>query len=220
MFKKILIAEDHEIRNLGVIKTLEELQITDFEFVSYCDDAFAKLKKASQENNPYDLLITDLSFDTDYREQKLSSGQELVEAVKIFDPQMKIIVFSIEKRPSLIQDLFKKHNVDGFVSKGRNDGKELKKTIKKVAQNQKVIPPDFISAMRKTAFEFSDFDITLINLLANGFKQKEIKTHLIENQIKPDSTSAIEKRLNDLREHLSARNNIEMVVRCKDLGII
>ena len=33
MFNKVLIAEDHEIRNLGVIKTLEELQITDYEFV-------------------------------------------------------------------------------------------------------------------------------------------------------------------------------------------
>ena len=49
MFNKVLIAEDHEIRNLGVIKTLEELQITDYEFVSYCDDAVYKLKTAISE---------------------------------------------------------------------------------------------------------------------------------------------------------------------------
>lgn len=220
MFKKILIAEDHEIRNLGVIKTLQELKISDYEFVSYCDEAFEKIMEAEQENKPYDLLITDLSFDSDFKEQKLTSGQELIEALKNADSKIKIIAFSIEKRPSLINDLFKKFNIDGFVSKGRNDGRELKKTIKKVANNEQVIPQEMVNVMRKTTFEFSDFDVTVLNLLAKGYKQKEIKDHLVVHQIKPDSTSAIEKRLNDLREYLSAKNTIEMVVRCKDLGII
>lgn len=220
MFKKILIAEDHEIRNLGVIKTLQELKITDYDFVSYCDEAFEKIMEAEQENNPYDLLITDLSFDTDFKEQKLTSGQELIEALKNADSTIKIIAFSIEKKPSLINDLFKIYNIDAFVSKGRNDGRELKKTIKKVANNEQVIPQEMVNVMRKTTFEFSDFDVTVLNLLAKGYKQKEIKEHLVVHQMKPDSTSAIEKRLNDLREYLSAKNTIEMVVRCKDLGII
>ena len=35
MFKKVLIAEDYETYNLGVIKTIDELQITNYEFVIY-----------------------------------------------------------------------------------------------------------------------------------------------------------------------------------------
>lgn len=220
MFKRILIAEDHEIRNLGVIKTLEELNIRDFEFVSYCDDAFTKIKRAVSDNFPYDLLITDLSFDGDYREQNLKSGQELIAAAKDFQPELKIIAFSIEKKPSVIDELFKKYEIDGFVSKGRNDGKELKNTIRKVYENQIVIPREIKTAIKRNTFEFSDYDILLLNLLAKGLKQQEIENHLKENQIKPDSRSSIEKRLNDLRETLGAKNNVEMIALCKDLGII
>ena len=220
MFNKVLIAEDHEIRNLGVIKTLEELQITDYEFVSYCDDAVSKLKTAISEENPYDLLITDLSFDTDFREQKLSSGQELIAEVRQLQPNIKIIAFYIEKKPSIIDELFKKHHINGFVSKGRNDGKELKSAIKKVFENKIVIPQEIINSIRNNSFEFTNYDVYLVELLAKGWRQQEIEDHFKNTNIKPDSRSSIEKRLSELRESLSAKNNTEMVVLCKDLGII
>lgn len=220
MFRKVLIAEDHEIRNLGVIKTLEELQIKDYEFVCYCDDAVAKFRKALEENNPYDLLITDLSFDEDFREQKISSGQELIAEIRKTQPNLKIIAFSIEKKPTIIDALFKKHHINGFVSKGRNDGKELKNTIKKVYDNKTVIPQEIINSIRNNSFEFTNYDVYLVELLAKGWRQQEIEDHFKTNNIKPDSRSSIEKRLNELRESLDAKNNTEMVVLCKDLGII
>ncbi len=127
MFKKVLIAEDYETYNLGVIKTLDELQITNYEFVNYCDDALAKIKRSIAENQPYDLLITDLSFEEDYREQMIKSGRQLILEARELHPDLRIIVFSIENKPKSIEDLFKKYNVNSFVSKGRNDAKELKK---------------------------------------------------------------------------------------------
>ena len=60
----------------------------------------------------------------------------------------------------------------------------------------------------------------LVELLAKGWRQQEIEDHFKTNNIKPDSRSSIEKRLSELRESLSAKNNTEMVVLCKDLGII
>ena len=77
MFKKVLIAEDHEVRNLGVVNTLAELQIQNFDFVNYCDDALQKIKTAATNNVSYDLLITDLSFDKDHIDQKINSGQKI-----------------------------------------------------------------------------------------------------------------------------------------------
>lgn len=62
MFTKILIAEDHESSNFSVQKILEELQVPDVDHVYYCDDAFSHLKK-SLDSKPYELLITDLSFE-------------------------------------------------------------------------------------------------------------------------------------------------------------
>ena len=220
MFKKILIAEDHEIRNLGVINTLKDLKVDDFEFVSYCDDALQKIENALKENNPYDLLITDLSFDEDHKNQKLKSGQDLVREARKLQPHLKIIVFSIEKKPKTIDDLFKIQNIDGFVSKGRNDGKELKSAIKKVYANKTVLPQEIINSIRNNSTEITSYDVMLLELLSSGFRQQEIEVHLKNKNIKPNSQSSIEKRLNELRESLNTKTNIEMVVLCKDLGII
>lgn len=219
MFKKVLIAEDHEVRNLGVVNTLAELQIQNFDFVSYCDDALQKIKTAADQT-PYDLLITDLSFDKDHIVQKINSGQELITEVRKIHPNLKIIAFSIEKRPKVIADLFKIQEINGFVSKGRNDGKDLKNTIKKVLKNETVIPQEILNSIRNTSFNFTEYDVTLIELLAKGWKQNQIEEYFKKNNITPDSKSAIEKRLNELRENLNAKNNIEMIVMCKDIGII
>ncbi|MDO3427027.1 MULTISPECIES: response regulator [Chryseobacterium] len=219
MFKKVLIAEDHEVRNLGVVNALTELQIPHFDFVNYCDDALQKIKAAATADS-YDLLITDLSFDEDHIEQKVNSGQQLIEEVRKIQPNLKVIAFSIEKKPKIIDDLFKIHNINGFVSKGRNDGKDLRSTIKKVFSGETVIPQEILNSIRNTSFEFTEYDVTLIELLAKGWKQGDIEKHFKENKITPDSKSAIEKRLNDLRYELGAKNNIELVVMCKDIGII
>ena len=220
MFKKILIAEDHEVRNLGVVNALTELQIDHFDFVSYCDDALKRIKTAEAENEPYDLLITDLSFDKDHFQQNLKSGQELIREVKNIDPKLKIITFSIENKPKIIDDLFKILSIDGFVSKGRHDGKELRNTIKKVFKGEKVIPQEILNSIRNAPLEITENDELLLTLLAKGFTQSEIEDHFKQNNITPNSKSSIEKRLNELREIFNAKNNIELVVICKDLGII
>ena len=46
MFKKILIAEDHESSSISVQKTLEDLSISNTDYVYYCDDSLAKIKKS------------------------------------------------------------------------------------------------------------------------------------------------------------------------------
>jgi DNA-binding NarL/FixJ family response regulator len=220
MFKKVLIAEDHEVRNLGVVNTLTELQIPHFDFVNYCDDALQKIKTVATTDNSYDLLITDLSFDKDHIEQKINSGQKLIEEAKKVQPNLKVIAFSIEKKPKIIDDLFKIHDINGFVNKGRNDGKDLRSTIKKVFSGETVIPQEILNSIRNTSFMFEEYDIILIELLAKGWKQEEIEKHFKENKITPYSRSAIEKKLNDLRFELGAKNNIELIVMCKDIGII
>ena len=220
MFKKIIIAEDHEVENLGVINTLKELHIQDFEFINYCDDTLHKIQKAITLEKPYELLITDLGFDNDYKVQSITSGQQLIEKARKLQPNLKIIVFSIEKKPMIIDELFKRYNVNGFVSKGRNDGKELINTIKKVFMGETVIPQEILNSIRNNSLNLTDYDINLLNLIAKGWKQQEIVKHFKKQGISPESRSAIEKRLNELRETLNAKNNIEMIVICKDIGIL
>lgn len=221
MFKKILIAEDHEMINLSVQRTVQDLKIAYTDHVFYCDDALEKIKKALRENTPYDLIITDLYYDDDHRPQNLKNGKEMIAAVKQVQPEIKVIFFSGEHKSGVIDSLFTELHIDGFVRKGRNDAKELKKAIDIVFNGEKYLSLDLKQDIKKlNSFEFSTYDITLVSLLSQGVFQKNIPTFLQNNNIKPNSLSSIEKRLTHLKEELKINNNEQLVAFCKDLGLI
>ncbi|HEX3933259.1 MAG TPA: response regulator, partial [Puia sp.] len=140
MIKKVLIAEDHETANLSVQRTLEELGLTLLHHVFYCDDALLKLQKGVQDGDPYDLLITDLSFEEDHSKQKLPDGTALIKAARAVQPDLKILVFSAEGRPAVIDSLFGKYGIDGYVRKARNDARELKTAIGLIDKEQRHFP--------------------------------------------------------------------------------
>ncbi|MGN7865745.1 DUF5932 domain-containing protein [Chryseobacterium sp.] len=220
MFKKVLIVEDQEIMNQGLLNTIKELEIPDFDYVTYCDEALNRIRIALERKNPYDLLIADLSFEKDHIPQKLRSGQELISEAKKVQPGLKVVVFSVEKKAKKINDLYKVYHVDGFVTKARRDGQDLKSTIRKVFNGEIVIPQEVLNTMRHISSEFDAYDIKLLELLAKGYKQSEISNYLKEHRMMPYSIRSIEKRLNELRDSLGAKNNIEMIVICKDIGLI
>ncbi|MDV7696564.1 response regulator [Chryseobacterium soli] len=221
MFKKILIAEDHEMGSLSVQKTLEELNIPNVDYVYYCDDALAKVKKSIRENDPYDLLITDLSYEEDHHQQNIKDGKELIEEVRKLQPLLKIIVFSGERKSGIIDSLFTESGINGYVRKARNDSKELKKAIASVYVNENYLSLDLKQEVKKlNSYEFTPYDITLVSLLSQGVQQKNIPTYLQNNNITPNSLSSVEKKLNSLKEALEVTSNEQLIAFCKDLGII
>ncbi len=221
MFTKILIAEDYESSNISVQKALEDLKIANPKYVNYCDDALSRIKMSLQEKNPFELLITDLSFDEDHRKQDLKTGQELISAVREIQPNLKIIVFSVEKKEVIIEKLFNDQKINGYVKKGREDVKDLKKAIKAVFNHEKYISYDLkTKSIERNSFEFSEFDTLLVTLLANGTLLKNIPDYLKENNIKRSSMSTVEKRLKDIKETLDINSNEQLIAFCKDFGII
>ena len=221
MFKKILIAEDHESSSISVQKTLEDLTISTTDYVYYCDDALAKIQKSIRENDLYDLLITDLSFEEDHNIQNLKDGKELIKTIKELQPSLKVIVFSAEHRSGIIDSLFNEYGINGFVRKARNDSKELKKAIASTYVNENYLSLDLKQEVKKlNNYEFSNYDITLVSLLSQGVLQKNIPVYLQNNDIKPNSLSSVEKKLNSMKEDLQITSNEQLVAFCKDLGII
>ncbi|MCW3160778.1 response regulator [Chryseobacterium oryctis] len=221
MFKKILIAEDHESISISVQKTLEELNVPTVDYVYYCDDALSKVQKSIREKEPYDLLITDLYYEDDHREQKIKDGKELIEEIRKILPELKVIVFSAEHKSGIIDSLFTESKINGYVRKARNDSKELKKAIETVLNNKNHLSLDLKQDLKNlNSYEFSDYDITLVSLLSQGILQKNIPVFLKNNNIKPNSLSSVEKRLNSLKEELEITSNQQLVAFCKDLGII
>ncbi|MCE3075061.1 response regulator [Chryseobacterium gwangjuense] len=221
MFKKVLIAEDHEMGSYSVQKTLEDFNVPKVDYVYYCDDALAKVQKAIRENEPYDLLITDLSFEEDHYKQNIKGGEELIQKVKEIHPSLKVIVFSGEHKSGIIDSLFKDYHINGYVRKARHDSKELKKSIASVFIDEDYLSFDLKKGVKKlNSYEFTAYDITLVSLLSKGVLQKNIPAHLQEKGIKPNSLSSVEKKLNSLKEDLEVTSNEQLVAFCKDIGII
>lgn len=221
MIKKVLIAEDHESANLSVQKTLESLGNIQPDYVYYCDDALLKIKKGMQDGLPYDLLITDLYFEQDGQAQQLSGGSALIAAARQIQPDLRILVFSAESKAAVIGMLYEKERIDGYVRKARHDARELKEAIDSIAKHQRYFPRHLMQLVKqKNTYEFSEFDLTIISLLAGGMLIKDMPDHLIKNNIRPSGLSSIEKRFNHIKEAMSFNNNEQLVAYCKDMGLI
>ena len=222
MFKKVLIAEDVDIINSGLKAALESLEIKEIIHVSYCDEALLKLKEANLQERPFDLLISDLSFIKDHNPQKIDSGEELIEEVRVAFPALKIIVFSIEDKPFVIQNLYSNCKINAYVWKNRDGQKELLKAIHKIsATNNFYISPDLQTAIHpKNAIEITTYDVNIIKYLAEGNSQENLPTLFKENDIKPSGKSSIEKRIKFLKEHFNANNPTHLVAIAKDFGLI
>ncbi|WP_439554334.1 response regulator [Flavobacterium macrobrachii] len=221
MYKKVLIAEDFDSINIAVKQTLEEMGVQEIHYAKYCDDAIIKLKKALQENKPFDLLISDLSFVEDYREVTIASGEELIQAIKEIQPTINIIVYSVEDKPYIIKTLFDEAQINGYVKKGRNSISQLKTAIETLLYGKTFISPELTHALQdKTGKEIDNYDITLLSHLANGVAIEEMETLFKHLNITPNSKSTIEKRVAKLKDYFKANNNIHLIAITKDLGII
>ncbi|MGA9213186.1 response regulator [Kaistella sp.] len=221
MFQKILAAEDFESASISVQKSLDNLKIPNKNFVHYCDEAFQLLKKSVEENEPFDLLITDLSFEEDFRKQKINSGQELITESRKLIPGLKILVFSSEKRPQIIKELFNDLQIDGFVSKGRMDVKNLKTAIAVISEGQKYLSPENRIQLRTTdTIELTSVEYSILKLLSEGVLQKDMTEILKKKSLKPNSLSSVEKTLNYLKEKFKAKSNEHLIAICKDLGVL
>lgn len=222
MFSKVLIAEDIDSINIAVSGILSELSINEKKSVKYCDDAILKIKKALQENKPYQLLITDLSFKKDHQKNKLNSGEELITAVKKIQPNIKIIVLSVEEKTYRIKALFDQLNIDGFVQKGRNSMPDLKNAIQYIYEgNTNYITTNLSYILQdKTMHEIDNYDILLFEQLSIGIAQEKMDLKFKELGIEPNSKSTIEKRIGKLKDYFKANNTIHLIAIAKDLGLI
>jgi two-component system capsular synthesis response regulator RcsB len=222
MFKKILIAEDLDSISIAVVQALEELNISEIQHAKYCDDALLQIKKALHDEVPYDLLISDLSFKPDHRENKLNCGDELIEAVKKIQPDIKTIVFSIEDKSYRIKSLFNNLGINAYVSKGRNSIPQLQKAIQSIySDDEKIVSPELSHVLRdRSLLEIEAYDISLLKLLSKGLILDEIALEFKDSGIIPNGTSSIEKRINKLKTYFKASNNVHLIAISKDLGLV
>lgn len=221
MDKKILIAEDADYIPSGIKEGLNRLQIFNIDYVKYCDEAFLKIKKAQEENNPYDLLISDLSFVGCYYNQKIKSGEDLIKKIKRLPTPVKVVVFSIENKTQVVQQMYNELFVNAYVLKDVNGLKELMSAVKTVFKGERYLSPSLKTVLKcKEASEITDYDIFLLKYLSIGLEQKEISLRLKSKKFVPNGISSIEKRVKILKEYFEANNTTHLITMVKDLGLI
>ena len=221
MFKKVLIAEDFQATHKGIVDTLsKKLNVEEIQEELYCDKAYTRLKVAYMNKVPYELLITDLSFKESYLERTLTSGEELIMAARKLQPNIKIIVYSQVDNPAKIKALFNKHNINGYVSKGREESLWLVNAINAVNENNTYVSPQINLTPTNTIFELDEFDILMLKELANGLTKKEIAAKFKQNKITPNSESTIDKRVSKLYDEFEAKNTTQLISKLTKIGLI
>ena len=222
MFKKVLVAEDLDSISIAVVQVLEELQVPVIHHVKYCDEGLLKVKKALANNEPYDLLITDLSFKSDHRKVDLTCGVELIEAINKVQPKLKKIVFSIEDKSYRIKTLFNDLGINAYVTKGRNSIHELRNAIESTFNNEeKILSSDLsFNFNDKALIEIESYDISILQLLSKGYILESISKEFKDLSITPNGTSSIEKRINKLKIYFKANNNVHLIAIAKDFGLV
>ncbi len=222
MFQKVLIAEDQNSIHKGLENTLRGLDIKEIVTVQYCDDALLKIRAALNTESPFDLLITDLSFKEDHRDRTLTSGEELIMAIKPVQPELKIIVFSVEHRIGKIKNLLEVSKVDAYVEKGREESKEIIKAVHRVLKGDIYYSHNLSQLLRSTddISQTDKYDELLLQLLAKGLKRDQIALYFEEKDLPARSLSSIEKRINKLKVLFDANTSEQLVAIAIDRGLI
>jgi len=222
MFKKILIADDIDSINLGILSQLKKNDVS-IDHVRYCDDAILKIKSAIRvDKAPYDLLISDLSFKPDHRIANLKSGEELISEARKEQPEIKVIAYSVDERKFRIKALFDALEINAFVSKGREGSVDLSNAIKSIYNSdEKYISPHLKHLLNDASvLEIDENDIEILQYLSKGFSQEETAKTLQELGKSSSSLSSIEKRVNKLKITFKAKNLAHLVSITKDMGLI
>ena len=220
-FKKVLVSDDLECINQGVVSVLNSMNIKNITQVAYCDDAFLQIEKTVLDKKPFDLLITDLSFVADHRTQRFPSGEMLIRALKEKHPYLKVIAYSVEDNLQKVRTVMLDCKADAYVCKGRHGLKQLGQAIEEVYQGKQYLSPQVANAVnKKFATEISDYDIQILKLLSHGHSQREISEHFLANNILPSSLSSIEKKISRLCDHFKAKNTTQLIAIVKDLRLL
>lgn len=221
MFQKILVAEDMDSINQAVAATLSEMDIQNIHHAQYCDQAWLMVKKAIQNKEPFELLICDLSFKKDHRNEKIPSGQQLIKILKSEDPGLKVIVNTIEDHPQTVRELWDSGTIDAYVCKDRQGLKYLKEAVKTVDSGKTYNSPNIEKLLQQdNLFVLDEFEMNILYLLSEGRNQDEVQEELSKKGIRPSSKSAIEKKLKELKEIFEAKTTVHLISIVKDLKLI
>ncbi|WP_405610365.1 response regulator transcription factor [Polaribacter sp. Asnod1-A03] len=219
---RILVVDDHQLVIQGILCSLKEVGDFDVVTTNNCDDAF-QLIKMHQNNNPFHLLFTDLSFDNSTEETNLDGGEELIKAIKNNDFDIKIAVITGHTETNRVYNVISNLKPNAYLLKSKCDAVEIGFAVKKMLANDYYYTHEIHQKIMRRNIIQIQMDDVAIQIL------KELPNHPkignLEGIIKKDDGTliklrSIETKLSNLRTDLNANNNTDLVLKAKELGVI
>jgi DNA-binding NarL/FixJ family response regulator len=219
---KILLVDDHFLVLKGLVSLIDE--ISDFTFDIHsktnCNDAYEAIVSA-EKTKPFDILFTDLSFPENNTE--INSGEELINLVKKTAPNLRIGIITMHAKTNRIFNVIKNQQPLAYILKGTCNANELNSAIQKMLKNE-IYYSDAIhqKLLSRRAVEISmdEVSVQIIKELPKHPKLSNLCGHIKNESGEDLKKRAIETKLADLRINLNAKNNTDLVLKAKELGII
>lgn len=219
---RILVVDNHHLFIQGVLNSLNELGFSDVSAFTSCDTAFQELK-LTQKTNPYQIIFTDLSFENSGNFQELDSGESLIKKIRKEKIEIKIVVISGHSETNRVFNVIQNLKPDGYLLKTECDTSEIGFTIQKVLKGDRYFSHDIHSRILKRNVVQIRMDEAALQILKELPNYPKISN--LEGIIKKPNGDLlklrpIENKLSVLRTQLNANNNIDLVLKAKELGII
>lgn len=218
---KILIVDDHQLVLEGFLSLLKDVDNLEITTTDSCDKALSILK-TSKISNPFDIMFTDLSFNTT-ENCSIDSGERLIEVIKEEELTTKIGVITGHSETNRIYNVIHNLNPSAYILKEKCTTEDITFAIQKILNNEVYYTHDVHQKLLKRALVAIQMDTVAIQIL------KELPNHSkisnLEGVIQKSNGSlvklrSIENKLAKLRQDLQANNNTDLVLKAKELGII
>lgn len=219
---RILVVDDHQLVIQGILSSLKEVGDFDVVTTNNCDDAF-QLIKTHQNTNPFQLLFTDLSFDNSTKDTNLEGGEELIKAIKNNEFDIKIGVITGHTETNRVYNVISNLNPNAYLLKSKCDATEIGFAVQKMLANdyyytheihQKIMRRNIIQ------IQMDDVAIQILKELPRHPKISNLEGIITKTDGSYLKLRSIETKLGNLRIDLNAKNNTDLVLKAKELGII
>jgi DNA-binding NarL/FixJ family response regulator len=219
---RILIADDHQLVIQGILCSLKEVGDFDVVTTNTCDDAF-QLIKTHQNNNPFQLLFTDLSFDNSTKDTNLDGGEELIKAIRNNEIDIKIAVITGHTETNRVYNVISNLDPNAYLLKSKCDAIEIGFAVQKMLANDYYYSHEIHQKIMKrniVQIQMDDVAVQILKELPNHPKISNLEGVITKSDGSVIKLRSIETKLGILRTDLNANNNTDLILKAKELGII
>jgi DNA-binding NarL/FixJ family response regulator len=150
------------------------------------------LIKKHQNDNPFEIIFTDLSFDNTIKGSILDGGEALIKAIKAEDIAIKIAVITGHTETSRVYNVIYNLNPDVYLVKNKCDVTELGFAIEKMRANEYCYSHEVHQKIMKRNIIQIKMDEVAIQILKELHNHPEISN--LEGVIHKDDRSYVKLR--------------------------